>query len=102
MKIIMSSYKVAKVSYTLLMSFYRENDFNILLFFIGIAIFFFYLLVILETSFLPTDFCQDYSATHFFLMGKQIYQQIQCWKYGYPAPYQFDAHPPFSLFLYVQ
>lgn len=83
------------------MSLYIRQYLNLLLFLIGCVIVVIFSLSIFSTSFSPTDFCQDYRSAQLILAGKQIYQQLNCWVSSYPAPYQFDPHPPFSLFLYI-
>lgn len=56
-----------------------------------------------RVSQVPTDFCQDYQAAHWFLQGAPVYQPIHCWSLASnaPAPLEYDAHPPSSLAFFL-
>jgi hypothetical protein len=46
-----------------------------------------------------TDFCQDYLAAQRLTQGIAVYLPMHCWTGFIPSPFQYDAHPPFSILL---
>ncbi|HEU5200197.1 MAG TPA: glycosyltransferase family 87 protein [Ktedonobacterales bacterium] len=51
----------------------------------------------------PNDFCQDYIAAQRLIHGEMPYLPLQSWA-GYaacPVALPYDAHPPFSVLLFV-
>jgi hypothetical protein len=50
-----------------------------------------------------SDFCQDYIASARVLHGLAPYLPLHCWSalIKIPAPVEYDAHPPFSILLFL-
>lgn len=47
-----------------------------------------------------TDFCQDYIAAERLINGIQVYKPLHCAEFEHLS-IDYNAHPPFSVFLYV-